>query len=69
MLEPTPRRKGRTYFECGQCGHYHAVDLDPNIDCRDDAHRFTFDQLDAKHGAEKWEEITLAEQLESDAAS
>lgn len=35
------------YIECGSCGHYHPVEFFG--DCRDDANRFTQDQLDAKH--------------------
>ena len=43
------------YRECGQCGHWHAEDLPGHIDCRDDAHRFTSDELDAHHGVDNWD--------------
>ena len=36
------------YYECGICGHLHPWSF--NGDCRDDANRFTFEQLDATHG-------------------
>ena len=32
-----------TYIECGCCGHYHRDDYFG--ECRDDAERFTLDQL------------------------
>ena len=54
------------FFECGQCGHWHARDLPGNVDCRADAHRFTLDELDEHYGAGRWEEITLDEQEADD---
>lgn len=50
------------YAECGCCGHWHSRDLPGYVDCRDDRHRFTSDQLDAKYGATGWEEITIEDQ-------
>ena len=38
---------------CGQCGHYHFLGW--TGDCRDDAHRFTTDDLDAKFGKDGWD--------------
>lgn len=57
------------FVECGCCGHYHSRDLPGWVDCRDDAHRFTADQLDARYGADGWEEITVEEQLEAEESS
>lgn len=36
-------RRATTFFECGQCGHYHRTDF--LGDCREDRERFTTDQL------------------------
>ena len=47
----------RTYHDCGICGHYHPIAWDD--DCRDDANRFTADQLDEKHGASEWLEVDM----------
>jgi len=43
------------FYECGCCGHYHPVNW--NGDCRDDANRFTWEDLDLKYGEDQWEEI------------
>ena len=51
----------RVFVECGQCGGFHHRDLPGQIDCRDDAHRFIWDELDDLYDFE-WEEITLEEQ-------
>lgn len=51
------------FVECGQCGHWHSRDLPGPVDCRDDSHRFTSDELDEHYGPAKWEEITLEEQM------
>lgn len=45
------------YYECGCCGHMHHIDRPGWIDCRDDATRFTCNQLDALHGENGWLEI------------
>jgi hypothetical protein len=37
--------------------------LPGRFDCRDDAHRFTTDELDARYGAASWDEVALDEQL------
>lgn len=54
------------FYECGICGHCHPWDW--NADCRDDANRFTNDQLEAKHGEEgkdfellSWEDRVAAD--------
>jgi hypothetical protein len=52
-----------TFVECGCCGCWHDRDLPGRFDCRDDAHRFTTDELDARYGAASWDEVTLNEQL------
>jgi len=46
-----------TYYECGICGQYHSVLWDG--DCREDAARFTPEDLDAKHGADGWTEAPM----------
>jgi hypothetical protein len=40
--------------ECGCCSEYHLADYFG--DCRDDAHRFTSDQLDHQYGLDGWYE-------------
>jgi hypothetical protein len=42
------------YYECGCCGGLHAVELPGSVDCRSDADRFTYDELDEAHGADKY---------------
>jgi len=36
-----------TYYDCGICGQYHPIEW--NGDCREDASRFTLDELDSEH--------------------
>lgn len=43
------------FIECGCCGHYHRVEF--GGDCRDNAHRFTADQIEAMHGVTIWEQV------------
>lgn len=43
------------YYLCGGCCHYHPKGW--TGDCRDDANRFTQDDLDEKHGAREWCEV------------
>ena len=52
------------FVECGSCGCWHP--RDGAMDCRDDAQRFTPDELDEHYGAGRWEEITLDEQEADD---
>ena len=61
-----PKTDHPVFYECGCCGHWHWQNLPGSVDCRDDAHRFTSDELDDHYGATKWEEITLDDQLEKD---
>ena len=39
-----PGKPGQVFYECGICGHMHPTAWDG--DCRDDANRFTNDELD-----------------------
>jgi len=55
-----------TFFECGQCGHWHSTGLAWNVDCRDDAHRFTLEDLDEHYGVAGWNEVTLEDQIEGE---
>lgn len=48
-----------TYVECGCCGHFHRLDYQG--DCRNDDERFTFADLDAKHGEGNWDYVTEEE--------
>jgi hypothetical protein len=50
------------FLECGCCGEFHPRGLPGSVDCRDDAHRFSFEDLDAHYGAAGWEEINLEDQ-------
>jgi hypothetical protein len=45
------------YYECGICNHYHPANWDG--DCRDDENRLTFDQIEAKHGPDGWDEVPM----------
>jgi hypothetical protein len=51
FTNPTPP----TFYECGCCGHMHPANWDG--DCRDDANRFTNDQLDTMYGYGVWAEV------------
>lgn len=54
------------YVECGCCGHYHRVEF--GGDCRDNAHRFTAEQIESMHGVTIWEQVwTLEDQEMEDA--
>lgn len=54
-------REPKKFFECGQCGHYHAIDLPGFVDCRDDSSRFTCDALDELYGPRGWIEVDAPE--------
>jgi hypothetical protein len=56
-----------TYEECGCCGEWHLPEF--RGDCRDDANRFTSDQLDAKHGENNWWGVTLEDMADQRAQS
>lgn len=55
-----------TFFECGCCGGLHWEGLPGAVDCRDDAHRFTFDELDSFYGPIGWEEVTVEDQMDAE---
>ncbi len=42
------------FVDCGSCGHYHRTEYAG--DCRDDAERFTADDLDERYGENGWAE-------------
>lgn len=44
-------------YLCGICDHYHLIEWDG--DCREDANRFTMDELDAKFGPDEWVEVDM----------
>lgn len=52
------------YYECEICGHCHPWSW--NGDCRDDANRFTGDQLDEKHGQDGYELRSMDERVAAD---
>jgi hypothetical protein len=52
------------FEECGGCGHLHVPEF--RGDCRSDANRFSFDQLDEKYGVHGYQWRDLADQLRSD---
>jgi len=56
-LDGTTRFNVPTYYECGICENWHPADW--NGDCRDDAHRFDPDELDARHGPNGWQAIDM----------
>lgn len=51
------------FYRCGICDCYHAIDWDG--DCREDAARFTPDELDAKYGVLGWEEVPMPDSEEN----
>lgn len=54
---PQPAILEGPYYECGICNHHHSVKWDG--DCRDNANRFTCEQLDAYHGPHGWIEVPM----------
>jgi hypothetical protein len=52
------------YYACEICGHNHPWDWDG--DCRDNANRFTDEQLDEKHGAFKYVLREMSERVAAD---
>lgn len=54
------------YYDCGICGGIHQWRF--NGDCRDNANRFTPDQLDAKHGPLSYELRSMEERVGGDHA-
>lgn len=52
------------YYDCEICGHYHPWEW--NGDCRDNANRFTCNEIDAKHRREGYEIRTMDERVEAD---
>lgn len=43
------------FYDCGICGHWHPANWDG--DCRDDANRYTSDDLDTRYGSDGWQEV------------
>jgi hypothetical protein len=68
MTDKSYPTKHLVFFYCGQCGGYHWDLLPPDIDCRDDAHRFTLSELDARYGPVGWEPCGHDAQMETFAA-
>ena len=52
--------------ECGCCGHYHLAPLTNLDDCRYDANRFNWEQLDEKFGKDGWIDVTEDEDEDED---
>jgi len=50
-----------TYYDCGICGHFHNVEW--NGDCREDEHRHSYDDLDARFGVNQWKLVPMADVL------
>ncbi len=46
-----------TFSECGCCGHFHPIGF--TGDCRDDANRFTAEQLTARYGEDGWDYLDI----------
>ncbi len=55
------------YYECGICDHFHPWHWDG--DCRDDANRLTYDQLDERHGQDGYELRSMDERVTADLLS
>jgi hypothetical protein len=51
------------FYECDICGHIHHWDW--NGDCRDDANRFTLEQIEKQYG-DKFELLTMDDRLDAD---
>lgn len=60
-LEPMTAAKAVEIYDCGICGHYHRAAW--NGDCREDAERFTLDQIEERFGSEGvgWVEVSMPE--------
>jgi hypothetical protein len=52
------------YYDCGICGHFHPWNW--NGDCRDDANRLTYNDLDELHGGNGYVIRTMAERVAAD---
>ena len=59
--------KKPVFVECGCCGHFHRAEW--RGDCRDDAERFTADQLDARFGENGWGYESIEDQMEAERES
>jgi hypothetical protein len=68
LYEAPSFNKGNTemkhFYECGICGAWH--DNDWHGDCREDAARFTLEEIEAEHGEEGigWIEVPMCEEQE-----
>lgn len=54
--------KPMLYRECGCCGHYHRMEF--TGDCRENAHRFTADEIEKMHGWTIWDQVLDLEEQE-----
>lgn len=54
---PSGRRP--LFVECGCCGHFHSRETPGSIDCRNDAFRFSAEELDAHYGENGWKCLTV----------
>lgn len=52
------------FYECGICDHVHPWDWDG--DCRDNANRFTRDQLDERFGPHGYELRSMDDRIAED---
>jgi hypothetical protein len=52
------------YVECGSCGGFHRSDYWG--DCRNDAERFTAEDLDTKHGPNNWDYLSIEDQMRAE---
>lgn len=50
------------FYECGICDHWHSINWDG--DCREDAARFTADDLDIEYGIFGWDAVEMPGVLE-----
>ncbi len=48
-----------TYYDCEICGHFHNVEW--NGDCREDNHRHSYADLDARFGENQWNLVPMSE--------
>lgn len=53
--------RSATYYDCEICGHFHPWNW--NADCRDDKNRFSYDDLDKRHGPDNYEIKTMEERI------
>ena len=61
VLQDMKKNDKPIYYDCGICDHFHPWGW--NEDCRDDANRLTYDDLDKRHGENGYELRSMEERI------